>query len=169
MEDLVTVREIGGVSPRGTAHTDIRKGAQVPAIIVRARMRPLLRPDYEKIYWSDVVSPMGLDQTFSFERVVDRNVYCLEPSRSHILVYEPHRREVVYELDYMTDDKQLISRIDRFNCLEPGANCILLVERCEGDAWDNALMGSYRRVGISTGMVRPDFFNNVTTEKCCLL
>ncbi|KAH8168203.1 hypothetical protein CIB48_g13 [Xylaria polymorpha] len=169
IEDPAAIREKGGVSFEDTAHTDITKGAQVSAIIVRGRMRPLLRPDYERVSWSDVVSPTGSDETFSFERLVDRHVYCLEPSRSQILVYEPHRREIVYQLDYTTDDEQLISQIDHFNCLELGAGCVLLVKRCEGDATANDSIGFYRRVGISMGLVRPDFFNNAVTEECCLL
>ncbi len=157
MEELAADRKIGRHPLRDIGLTDITKGAQVTAIIVRARMRPLLRPGHEERSWSDVVSRTGPDGTFSFEHLVDRHVYCLEPSRSQVVVYEPQRREVVYQLDHVIDNKQLMSQIGGFQCLELGAHCMLLVERQKGEMTANDSRGSYKRVGISIGSIRPDF------------
>ncbi|KAI1746502.1 heterokaryon incompatibility protein-domain-containing protein [Xylaria castorea] len=166
--DLAAVRKIGRDPHRDISLMDIRKGAQVTAIIVRARIRPMLRPDHKKCSWSDVVSGTGSDQKISFERVVDCPVYCLEPFRSQVLVYEPHRREVTYQLDRSIDDKQLMLRIKGFQCLELGENCILLIERCEGDVTTDDSLGSYQRVGISMRSIRPDFFNDPVITTCHL-
>ncbi|KAI1130738.1 heterokaryon incompatibility protein-domain-containing protein [Nemania abortiva] len=168
MQDPAVVREIEREPPKDIALTNIRKGAQVTAITVSARMRPLLRPGYEKRSWSDIASRTGFDEKFSFESVVDRHIYCLEPSLSQVLVYESQRREVIYQLDYLMDDKQLSSRIGDLQCLELGAQCILLVEECEGEVSANG-KGSYKRVGISISSIRPDFFNDAATKTCHLL
>ncbi|KAI1188897.1 heterokaryon incompatibility protein-domain-containing protein [Nemania serpens] len=170
MEDLAAVRKTGGRDPhRDASLAEIRKGAQVAAIIVHARMRPLLTLGHGKCSWSDVVSQAGQDEQFSFERLVDRHIYCFEPSRSQVLAYEPHRREVVYQLDHLVDDEQLMSRIGGFQCLELGAHCALLIAPCEGEATASGSIESYQRVGISIRLIRPDFFNDVATKTCCLL
>ncbi|KAI3337149.1 heterokaryon incompatibility protein-domain-containing protein [Xylariaceae sp. AK1471] len=164
LSDFAEIRRIDSDAPKDIGLAEIRKGAQVTAITVRARMRPLLRAGHERRSWSDVKSRMGTDEMFTFERFVDRHIYCLEPSRWQVLVYEPRRREIVYQLDYLIDDEQLMSRIDGFQCLELGQHSMLLVERCRGGATADDSIESYQRVGISIGLSRPDFFNDAATK-----
>ncbi len=146
----------------------VRKGAQITTITVQGRMRPLLRATSEECSWSDVSSRVGeTPETFSFARFVDRNIHCIEPRKGQLLVYEPQRRETVYQLDYLTDTDKLLRGMNQIRCLELGEHTALLVEECE--AVGNDATKSYRRLGLSLGSIRWGFFGGARLETCHLV
>ncbi|KAI1394385.1 heterokaryon incompatibility protein-domain-containing protein [Hypoxylon trugodes] len=145
----------------------VQKGAGITSIKVRSRMRPLLRASSERRPWSDVKSRDGRDGKFEFARFVDRNIHCVEPDKGLLLLYESQRQEIVYQLDYLSDTSEVLSRINQLECIELGRQAMLLVESCGYVANDSAK--SYRRLGVSLGPARSDFFNNAPIETCNLI
>ncbi|CAJ2510262.1 Uu.00g061620.m01.CDS01 [Anthostomella pinea] len=166
-QDLVVPLPLDGVAPVDRAIQRIQIGAHVTSIKVRGRMRPLLRASSEQRLWSDVSSRSATQEgTFSFARFVDRNIHCIEPSRGRLLVYESQRRETVYQLDYLSDTERVLSRMGHLQCLEVGAHTILLVEECEGA---EEPVKSCRRLGLSLGLTRQDFFGSALLGTCHLV
>lgn len=136
----------------------IMRGADVKAICVTGRMRPLWKRASCRVEWSSISKPIGQEERFTFGAKPEQNVHALHSPSGRILVYEDRKRAVVGQIDFKHDVKNIESEQVEFWALEIGDTTMLLLEDCKD--------GTRRRVGAAWD-VRKDFFALV--KECAIL
>ncbi|KAK3072862.1 hypothetical protein LTR53_006048 [Teratosphaeriaceae sp. CCFEE 6253] len=150
--------------PVNTRHqTDVEvvaKGAKVKALPVSGRLRPLIaNTEAVLVPWEAIERQTAAGHSwYDFSFNTELSVF----ARSHdgrILVYEPHKAEVISQLDYLVNIDPSGNAIEvqhgqetRLHCLEIGASAMLILQIVD------AQPQQHRRVGVSIGY-RTSFFD----------
>ena len=137
----------------------VRNGARVTVLEVLARFRPFIGTfNAVRVPWDGIESDHH-PGSFDFSLDPTCSMYARNAT-GRILFYEPHKEEVVGQLDYFVADEVSCATVEvgeglerSLYCLEVGVQAMILVERMSMEE------DRFRRVGVSLGY-RKDFFDD---------
>ena len=143
----------------------VMRGSCIRSIKVCGRVRPLLSKFSAKKEWSSIVSKHGSQGEFDFSSCLSEFVYARNASTGRVVAYEPHKQEVVAQLDYLFPEKgpwdpmDLLSDRDlkKLVCLEVGQSSMLLLRKDRKKQREKDDIWKYQRVGICNS-TRESFF-----------
>ena len=158
-----------------------KRGALVKSVKVRGFMRKLLQEKSNRVPWKQIQT--GCRNEFVFAEYVSKFIHAQNLETGQIVAYEPHKHEVVGQLDYLFSEKGLgpwhtLSDVDLRNiyCLQIGRSSMLLlmkngkteVKNVNYDTENREWLDTYRRVGICN-TVRELFFALATLTTLVLV
>lgn len=157
----------------------VKRGAAVRSVKVCGPFRRLLREGSVRKDWGFIQAKNGQKDAFDFSNCIGELVHSRNPDTGRIVAYEPHKQEIVGQLDYLflengNDPWQIISESDTQNicCLQIGTSSMLLLLEdvgADGELEEGTeAIRTYRRVGICN-TVRQLFFALAETETLVLV
>lgn len=138
----------------------IERGEQVKRLCVTGRIRALWKSPSHLVNWSIVSSRINGMERFTFSANPQQDMHAIDPRTGRILVYEGRKREVISQLDFVSDVERLRTSQVEILGLEIGETTMLLLEQRQD--------GAYRRLGVAWD-VRKDFFASVTEQHVLIL
>ena len=161
----------------------ITRGASFKSVKVRGRFRRLLQERSTRKDWHIIQAKNGQLDAFDWSSCIGDFVHSRNLSTGRIVAYEPNKREIVGQLDYLfsgdeTNPQHIISDDDlkSMSCLQIGESSIgessmLLLQKhlqAYGEWEGEELIWMYQRVGICN-KVRPKFFASAELETLILV
>ncbi|KAF7502232.1 hypothetical protein GJ744_006423 [Endocarpon pusillum] len=157
-----------------------KRGAEIKSVTVRGRFRRLLAKASTGREWSSIVPGHNAKEEFDFSGCISEFVHVQNFSTGQLVAYEPHKQEVVAQLDYLLpengswDSPVAFSGSDlkELACLQIGRSSMLLLRQYqtqEGDGYQNEYSSfKYQRVGICNS-VHNSFFVAAPLETIVLV
>ena len=148
----------------------VKRGAEIKSVTVRGRSRRLLVEASTKREWSSIVPGHNAIGVFDFSSCISEFIHAQNLSTGQVVVYEPHKQEVVVQLDYLPPEKDSWDSPDIFSgsdlkesvCLQIGRSSMLLLRqsRTQGgyEYQDKDSYPKYQRVGICNSVHNSFFF-----------
>ena len=158
----------------------VTRGAEIKSVMVRGRFRRLLAKASTEREWSSIVPRHNAKGEFDFSSCISEFIHAQNPSTGQLVAYEPHKQEVVTQLDYLLPEKRHWNSPDIFSgidlkelaCLQIGRSSMLLLRqyRTRGDYGyqDEYSSSKYQRVGICNS-VHDSFFVAAPLETVVLV
>lgn len=113
-----------------------KQGALIKSVKVRGRMRRFIKNKSKEKKWIEVQAKIGCEDGYNFSRCNSDFVHCRHPTKGKVLVYEPHKSEIVGQLDYdcLEEDNPgpwhfIADGLKELYCLEIGKSSLLLLEK----------------------------------------
>ncbi|MCJ1437644.1 hypothetical protein MMC27_007031 [Xylographa pallens] len=147
----------------------VKRGAEIKSVTVRGRSRRLLAKASTKREWSSIVPWQNAKGAFDFSGCISEFIHAQNLSTSQLVVYEPHKQEVVAQLDYLLPEKgswdspdfSSGSDLRELTCLQIGRSSMLLLRQYQTQGGyeyqDEDSSSKYQRVGICNS-VHNSFF-----------
>lgn len=80
----------------------VERGAEIKSVTVRGRFRPLLAKASTSREWSSIVTWHNAKGDFDFSGCISEFVHAKNLSTGELVAYEPHKQEIVAQLDYLS-------------------------------------------------------------------
>jgi len=158
----------------------VKRGAEIKSVAVRGRFRRLLAKASTGGEWSSIVPWHNAKGEFDFSGCISEFIHAQNLSTGQIVAYEPHKQEVVAQLDYLLPEKGYWDSPNVFSgsdlkelaCLQIGRSSMLLLRqyRTQGGYGyqDEHSSSEYQRVGICNS-VHNSFFVAAPLETIVLV
>lgn len=155
----------------------VERGAKIKSVTVRGRFRRLLAKASTGREWSSIVPKHNAKGEFDFSSCISEFIHAQNFSTGQLVAYEPHKQEVVAQLDYILpkeDDQESPdvfsgSGLKELVCLQIGRSSMLLLRQYRTQGGDESQDESqYQRVGICNS-VHHSFFVAAPLEKIVLV
>lgn len=158
----------------------VKRGAEIKSVTVRGRFRRLLAKVSTGREWSSIVPWPNPKGEFDFSGCISEFIHAQNLRTGQLVAYEPHKQEVVAQLDYLLPEKNYRDPPDVFSgtdlkelaCLQIGRSSMLLLRqyRTQGDYeyQDEHSTFKYQRVGICNS-VHNSFFVAAPLETIILI
>lgn len=158
----------------------VKRGAEIKSVKVRGRFRRLLAKASTGREWSSIVPWHNAKGEFDFSGCISESIHAQNLSTGQLVAYEPHKQEIVAQLDYLLpeegyrDSPDVLSGSDlkELACLQIGRSSMLLLRkyRTQGGYGyqDGSSSSKYQRVGICNS-VHDSFFVAAPLETIVLV
>lgn len=146
----------------------VKRGASVKCVKVRGPIRRLLQEGSVRKDWEIIQAKNGQKDVFDFSSCINEPVHSRNLNTGRIVASEPHKQEIVGQLDYLFSENEICPRhifsdgdMKSMDCLQIGKSSMLLLMKdaaADGEFLEEGeLICTYRRVGICNN-VRQMFF-----------
>lgn len=162
----------------------VMRGGLVRSVKVCGRVRRLFSEISKKKEWTSIVPKQGSTGEFDFSNYISDPIHSRNAKTGQLVAYEPHKQEVVVQLDYLfpeigaRDSVDVLSDADLKSlvCLQIGRSSMLLLRQYwtkkhdvgHRPEKDESQIGEYQRVGICNS-VHNSFFITATQETLYLI
>lgn len=162
---LLTKSQLGVPGQHDEPLDVVRRGALVKSVQLEGLFRRFVPENSTPIKWSEV-QVQGREDEYNFSRHISTSIHCRNTDDGRVLFYEPHKVEIVGQLDYLYPVEMDLRSL---YCLRLGKDWLLLLEAAPRDeAGLNSSLPVYRRVGVCNGY-RENFFWHTERKKIALV
>ena len=157
---LLEDSRLGADGGSDKASNVVARGTKIKSVMVRGRYRRLLAKASTRREWESIVTWHKARGESDFSGCISEFVYAQNLSTGQLVAYEPHKQEVVAQLDYLLPEKGYgnlpdiltSSDLKDLTCLQIGRSSMLLLRQHrtqEPFRYQEKFSSSkYQRVGI---------------------